>query len=231
MALGLLPCLREGAAQLRLELPRCRVAIEGFGQIGASIAELLVRQGCLVTAISDASGGYHHDKGLDVAAAARHLAEHGSLAGFDRVSFAARLSEPAKLLGLPVDVLLTAGRDLTLSGEQALRVQARLVAECARGAIDPIADEVLGGRGVLILPDILCTAGGVTVSYLEWVQNRTGYYWNEARVVEDVERILLESWRKVGRTALEYGVSTRVAAFIVAIDRVTRTSELRGLYA
>jgi glutamate dehydrogenase/leucine dehydrogenase len=141
------------------------------------------------------------------------------------------MDNPMELLELPVDVLIPAALENQITGENAPRVKARLIAECANGPCTPEADEILDDRGIFIIPDILCNAGGVTVSYLEWVQNRMGYYWKLERVEEDLREIMNTSFQTVLQTSIDYKVPMRIAAFIVGIQRVVKASELRGLYA
>ena len=136
-----------------------------------------------------------------------------------------------KLLELDVDILVPAALENRITGENAGRVRARLVAEGANGPLTTEADRILAEKGVFVIPDILCNAGGVTVSYLEWVQNKIGYYWKYERIQEDLSRIMQEAFRAIFETSQQYGVDMRVAAFVVAIQRVTRASEMRGLYA
>ena len=136
-----------------------------------------------------------------------------------------------KLLELPVDILVPAALENQITAQNAPRVKARILAEGANGPTTPGADAILNKKGVFVIPDILCNAGGVTVSYLEWVQNRMGYYWTEDRVNQDLKRIMETSFDKVHETMKKKRVSMRIAAFMVAIQRVTEASEMRGLYA
>ena len=170
-------------------------------------------------------------KGLDVEALARHAKAHRSLEGAEKATAAEKMSDPMELLEIPVDILVPAALENQVTKHNAARVRARLVAEGANGPLTRDADEILGKKGIFVIPDILCNAGGVTVSYLEWVQNRTGYYWRAERVQEDLSRLLREAFRVIYETAEQHAIDMRTAAFVVAIQRVTRASEMRGLYA
>jgi glutamate dehydrogenase (NAD(P)+) len=230
-AQGIVYTIRQAATHLGFNLRGCTVAIEGFGNVGSNAAKLLEREGCRIVAVSDVSGAYHDEAGIDVSAALARVRTHGVLAGLERATEASLLSDPMKLLELDVDILVPAALENRITGENAGRVRARLVAEGANGPLTTEADRILAEKGVFVIPDILCNAGGVTVSYLEWVQNKVGYYWKNERIQEDLSRMMEEAFRAILETSLQYGVDMRVAAFVVAIQRVTRASEMRGLYA
>jgi glutamate dehydrogenase (NAD(P)+) len=213
---------------LGLELRSATAAIQGFGNVGSHAAKFLVQSGVNVVAISDAEGGYRNANGIDIDAAIAHVGRRGSLAGFKGATPMRRAS---RLLELPVDVLVPAALENQITTRNAPRVRARIIAEGANGPTTPGADEILARQGTFVIPDILCNAGGVTVSYLEWVQNRIGYYWTERRVNEDLQRIMETAFDEVYQTMQRRRVSMRIAAFMVAISRVTEASEFRGLYA
>lgn len=225
---GIVFCIRKAAARLGLELRGATAAIQGFGNVGRYSARFLAEAGVRVVAISDIEGAWHDPAGIDVGAAMAHAARRGSLRGFRGGT---PLRRAARLLELPVDILVPAALENQITERNAPRVRARIVAEGANGPTTPRADALLERAGVLVIPDILCNAGGVTVSYLEWVQNRMGYYWTEARVVEDLRRIMDSAFDEVDATRRRRRVSMRIAAFMVAIRRVTEASEMRGLYA
>jgi glutamate dehydrogenase (NAD(P)+) len=225
---GLVLCVRKAAARIGLELRGATAAIQGFGNVGGYAAKFLREEGVRIVAISDADGAYRAQSGIDVAAASAHVARHGSLRGFKG---AAPMRRPAQLLELPVDILVPAALENQITARNAPRIRARIVAEGANGPTTTAADAILERRGVLVIPDILCNAGGVTVSYLEWVQNRMGYYWTEQRVNDDLQRMMGSAFDEVSDTMRRRRVSMRMAAFMVAIQRVTAASEMRGLYA
>jgi len=231
-AQGMVYTLEEAAKHLKMDLNGASVAIQGFGNAGSNSARLMAPKGARIVAVSDVTGAYRNDKGIDVEAALEWVASHkGRLEGFDAAGHAEKMNDPMELLELDVDILIPAALENQITQRNAGAVKARIIAECANGPVTPEADELLNERGAFIIPDILCNAGGVTVSYLEWVQNRTGYYWTEERVLSDLDRNMREAFRDVLQASLDHEVPMRVAAFIVAIERVTRTAEARGLYA
>ncbi len=230
-AQGMVFCVRRAAAHLGLGLAGATVAVQGFGNAGSFAAKLLAEQGCKIMAISDVSGAFTCKAGIDTDAAIAHVAKHKTLAGFDRVRGVEKMKEALGLLELPVDILIPAALENQITSKNAKRVKAKLIAECANGPCTPEADDILEKKRVFVIPDILCNAGGVAVSYLEWVQNRMGYYWRYPRVLRDLEDMMNTAFDTVLETSLEHDVPLRTAAFIVSIARVARASELRGLYA
>ena len=225
---GLVCCVHQAAARLGLTLEGATAAIQGFGNVGSNAAKLLTEAGVKVVAIGDADAAYRKSSGIDVHAAIAHVARRGSLFGFKGGT---PMRRRAQLLELPVDILVPAALENQITAQNAPRVRARVIAEGANGPTTPAADAILERRGTFVIPDILCNAGGVTVSYLEWVQNRMGYYWTEERVNQDLQRIMVTAFDEVYTTMQRRRVSMRIAAFMVAIRRVTEASELRGLYA
>jgi glutamate dehydrogenase (NAD(P)+) len=225
---GLICCVHKAAHRLGVNLNGATAAIQGFGNVGSHAAKFLTQSGVRVIAISDVEGAYRNEDGIDIDAAIKHAARRGSLAGFEG---ATRMRRTARLLELPVDVLVPAALENQITQDNAPRVRARIIAEGANGPTTPAADEILARQGTFVIPDILCNAGGVTVSYLEWVQNRMGYYWTEQRVNEDLRRIMETAFDEVYGVKQKRRVSMRIAAFMVAIGRVTEASEMRGLYA
>ena len=231
-AQGMVYCLEEAMAHRGMTMEGLTIAIQGFGNAGSNAARLLELKGAKIVGISDVSGAYVNDDAIDVTAALAWVAAHGGqLEGFESTGCARRLDDPMELLELPVDVLIPAALENQITAANVDGVKAKIIAECANGPINVDADAVLDKKGVLVIPDILCNAGGVTVSYFEWVQNRTAFYWPEARVLEELDRVMRTAFRDVLEAALAHHVPMRVAAYLVAIRRVTETSELRGLYA
>ncbi|RMF59086.1 MAG: hypothetical protein D6748_07235, partial [Calditrichaeota bacterium] len=209
------------------------VAIQGFGNAGSHAAKLLAQDGAKIVAISDISGAYYNPNGLDIDKAWEVCSKNKRwiLTGFENVDGVEKLDDPMKLLELDVDILIPAALENQITEDNAENVKAKIIAECANGPVTPEADDILDKKGVFIIPDILCNAGGVTVSYLEWVQNRMGYYWPKEKVLEDLERIMVNAFNDVLNASKEYNAPMRIAAFIVGINRVAKAAELRGLYA
>jgi len=230
-AQGMAFCVHRAAAHLNMQLKGAKVAIQGFGNAGSFAAKLLSEDGCIIQAISDVDGAFYSEKGLDIEAAIKHVQRSGSLKDFHKASEAQKMSEPMDLLELPVDILIPAALENQITQDNAERVKAKMIAECANGPLTTEADDIMERKGTFIIPDILCNAGGVTVSYFEWVQNRMGYYWNEKHIFEELKRYMDDAFDAVLQASLDYQVPMRTAAFIVAIQRVTKAAELRGLYA
>ncbi len=231
-AQGMFYCVREAVKYMDIQLKNATVAIQGFGNAGSFAAKLLSDAGATIVAISDVTGAYTNFNGININEAINTCTNNKrwSLAGLEKNLSVKRLDDPMKLLELDVDILIPAALENQITEENAKRVKARLIAECANGPITVEADAILDKKGIIRIPDILCNAGGVTVSYLEWVQNRMGYYWPKARVNNDLEQIMIKAFHEVWETHEQYSVNNRVAAFIRSILRVTRASELRGLY-
>ncbi len=230
---GVVICIKEACEHLNLDLKTATVAVQGFGNVGGYSALNLYNEGCRVIGLSDDTGAFVAEDGFDLPRVREYTqSRKGKLAGVENAfEGVRRLEDPQELLELPVDILVPAALENQIDGENAPRIRARLIAEGANGPLTTEADDILDEKGVLVIPDILCNAGGVTVSYLEWVQNRMGYAWTAERVQEDLDRIMKAAFASVLKTHLERNIPLRVAAFVVAIERVTRASELRGLYA
>ena len=230
-AQGMVHCVHLAAEQLDIELYNATLAIQGYGNAGSWAARLLHKdEGCTIRAISDADGAFISEDGIDPEKAIKHVQKHGSLKGFEATPGVERMDDPMELLELPVDVLIPAALENQITEENAPRVQAKIIAECANGPLTPEADEIFEQKETFIIPDILCNAGGVTVSYFEWVQNRMGYYWSGKVVAENLKEIMERSFIEVLTASMEHEVPMRTAAFIVGIRRVVAAAEMRGLY-
>jgi glutamate dehydrogenase (NAD(P)+) len=213
-------------SRLGRKIPKTRVAIQGFGNVGSHAAKFLHEMECNVVAVSDVSGGYYRPEGLDIPAVLRHSLEHrGSLAGYKE---AEQISNE-QLLELDVDLLIPAALGGVITKDNAQHIRAGLIVEAANAPIDSDADDILHQREVLILPDILANAGGVTASYFEWVQNRQHYQWNLNRVRQELEHVLTEGFERVWEMATQRKVSLRTAAYILGISRVGRATVLGGI--
>jgi len=215
----------EAAKHLNLDLPEATVAIQGYGNAG-SYAAILMHEitGSKIIAVSDSKGGIHNKQGLDPHKVLQHKTETGSVIDFPQ---AENISN-AELLELRVDILCPAGLETVITGENAPRIKAKIVAELANGPTTPEADEVLYHNGVFSIPDFLCNAGGVTVSYFEWVQSLNRYYWDEEEIHQRLAKIMTKAFQAVLAESLKRKISMRLAAYIVAVARVTEAMKLRG---
>lgn len=200
-------------------------AVQGFGNVGSWASSLLAERGVTVTAISDLSGAYYNPKGINIEEAIAYRNLNGSslngFAGAEKIA-------PEELLLLDVDVLVPAAIEDVITKANAERIKAKLIVEGANGPTSSKADDIINDKGIMAVPDILANAGGVTVSYFEWVQNRLGYKWTAERVNRRSDRIMKTAFDKVYETAQQYNVSLRIAAYIVAIDKVAKTYKFRG---
>ncbi len=219
-----------GFAQMQLmglEPKNTRVIVQGFGNVGSIAAQMFAERGCKIVGISDVTGGYYNPKGIDLASATAYAQEHHSLQGYrggDRVTNAA-------FLELPCDVLVPAALEKQLTRDNAARIQAKLIVEGANGPTTPDADHIFTDRGIIVIPDIVANAGGVTVSYFEWAQDRSGYFWKESEVNERLADILLTNFDHVRDVARARRIPLRTAAYVLAIDRVVKSLRIRGVYA
>ncbi|MGB3587175.1 MAG: Glu/Leu/Phe/Val dehydrogenase [Tunicatimonas sp.] len=211
--------------KLKINPYHSTVAVQGFGNVGSHAALLMEERGSKVVAISDISGAYYNPDGINIQQAVEfRAANNGTLAGFT----GGEVIEGDELLTLEVDILIPAAMEDVITVKNAEQVSARMIVEGANGPTSARADDIINSKGTLVVPDILANAGGVTVSYFEWVQNRLGYKWTRDRVNRRSDRIMRESFERVYQTAVKYGVSMRIAAYIVAIDKVANTYKFRG---
>ena len=213
--------------KLKINPFNAKCAIQGFGNVGSWAAKLLEERGVSIVAVSDISGAYYNENGINIVEAiAYRNANKGQLEGFE----GAEKIPADELLLLDVDVLIPAAKEDVITFDNADKIKARLIVEGANGPTSARADAILEKNGVLAVPDILANAGGVTVSYFEWVQNRLGYKWTRERVNRRSDRIMKTSFNKVYDVSQEYNVSLRIAAYIVAIEKVSSTYKFRGGY-
>lgn len=229
-SLGLLFATRRAVAAHGEKLEGMTVAVQGFGNVGGNAAILLHQDGCKILAISDQYGAFQNLDGINIPEAMKYAEKHGGLKGFESTKLAKKM-DPEDLLEMDVDILAPCALELVITKKNASKIKARYIAEGANGPLDSDADEVFNKKGTFVIPDILCNAGGVIVSYFEWVQNRMGYYWPVERVNNELEVAMNTAFDSVYETYVQFNCSMRVAAFAVAIKRVSVASELRGLYA
>ncbi len=223
---GTVVTISEAARHIGLDIIGATIAIQGFGNAGSVAATLLDSMGASVVAVSDTQGAIHDPAGLDIKAVKAWKAEHGTVVGFPGTETISN----AALLELEVDVLVPAALESQITADNAGRVKARIVAEAANGPTTPDADEILWRKGVFMIPDILCNAGGVTVSYFEWVQDLNRDQWSEEIVNSKLTAIMVRSFAEVVGMAEQEEVDMRTAAYLLAVDRVAKATALRGLY-
>jgi glutamate dehydrogenase (NAD(P)+) len=216
----------EACRRLGLDPAKASVAVQGFGNVGSVSAQLMQAAGFRVCAVSDVSGGIYDAAGLDIAAVVEHRQARGTLAGYP----GARAVTNTELLELPVDVLVPAALESQITASNAGRIQARLIVEGANGPTTPDADTILERRGVVVVPDILANAGGVTVSYFEWVQDLQSFFWEEGEINQKLERVMCRSFDQVVALAEKHSVSWRLGAYLLAVKRVADATAVRGIY-
>jgi len=223
---GVMVVTREALHHLGMHPEACTVVIQGFGNVGSISARLLHQLGCKIVGLSDIHGGVYNPQGIDLPLALRYSKEHGSLRGLPG-------TEPvtnAELLELPCDVLVPAALENQLTGRNAARIKAKLIVEAANGPTTPDADSILNDRGITVVPDILANAGGVTVSYFEWVQDLQRFFWAEPEINARLESIMTRSFDAVVQKADEQQTNLRMGAYLLAVARVAEATELRGVY-
>lgn len=225
---GVMTVTLAAMERLNMRPSECSVAVQGFGNVGSVAANLLMQQGCKVVAVSDITGGYYNSAGLDIQAMIDYSREHeDSLEGY---SEAESISND-ELLTLDVDVLAPCAKEDQITKRNAGDIKAKIISEGANGPTSPRADAILRENGCTVIPDILANAGGVTVSYFEWVQNRQGYFWTLDRVNRRLDRMMHKALDDVFDKAKEHDVTLRIGAYVLAIKKVADALELRGIYA
>jgi glutamate dehydrogenase (NAD(P)+) len=224
---GLLFVVDEAVKKLGLNPENTRIVIQGSGNVGGTAARLMHETGYKVVAISDIYGGIYNPKGLDIPDVMAYLANHKS---YEKYPSAEPVSNH-ELLEIDCEVLLPAATENQITSHNAHKVKCRILAEGANGPTTAAADNILESKGVFVIPDILANAGGVTCSYFEWVQDRMGYFWKEDMVNERLKDIMVASFNDVVRYAENHGVNNRIAAYMLAVDRVAYITRLRGIYA
>jgi glutamate dehydrogenase (NAD(P)+) len=204
----------------------CSVVVQGFGNVGGITARLLNGIGCKIVGISDINGGIYNPRGIDISLALRYSQEHGTLRGLPNTEPVAN----QQLLELPCDVLIPAALENQLTRENASRIRASLIVEAANGPTTPEADHILLDRGATIVPDILANAGGVTVSYFEWVQNLQHLFWTEQEINQRLESVMTRAYEATRLKAHEKNTNLRMGAYLLAVARVAEANRVRGVY-
>jgi glutamate dehydrogenase (NAD(P)+) len=218
--------IEQAAQRIGLELKGARVVVQGFGNVGANAARILHEQGCTIIAVSDVNGAIFDPAGLRPADVVRFREETGTVVGMPR----AQGINNAELLELECDILVPAAIEGQIHGKNAERIKARIIAEGANGPTTPEADAILVRRGIVVIPDILCNAGGVTVSYFEWVQSRDAFFWTVDEVNAQLRRIIVRAYNEVARVAEDQSLTLREAAYLLAVRRVAEALTTRGIY-
>lgn len=223
---GIFVSAREAARKLDLPLPGARVCVQGFGNVGEAAARIFAAAGARIVAVQDISGTVFSEAGLDVAALKRHLEAHGTLHGMTGGEIIANEA----FWSIPCDFLVPAALESQINQFNAGHINARIIVEGANGPTTPEAEAILAERGILVVPDVLANAGGVTVSYFEWVQDFSSYFWNEDEINQRLERIMADAFAAIWQLAAERKLSLRTAAFVIACSRVLQARAMRGLY-
>jgi glutamate dehydrogenase (NAD(P)+) len=217
----------EALKRFRWQRESTRVIVQGFGNVGSQAARLMHESGYKIIGVADISGGVFNTSGIDIPRLLEHVEKHKTLKGFDRgESIGAQ-----EILEQECDILLPAATESVITSKNADKVKARILVEGANSPTTPPADDILFERGVFVVPDILANAGGVTVSYFEWVQDRQGYFWSENRVNDQLQQIMVSAFDSVVAYGEKHKVNNRIAAYMLAIDRVAFCIKLRGIYA
>ncbi len=223
---GLAFCVREGAKKANVDLKNSKVAIQGFGNAGTYTARFLSEMGATVIAVSDSTSGVYNSNGLDVEMLIKHKADTGKVKGFTD----AQEITNAQLLEIECDILVPAAYENQITKNNADNIKAKIISEAANGPTTPEADEILYNKGVMVIPDILANAGGVTVSYFEWVQNLTRDYWSHEVVINKLEDKMVKAFDAVYKTAEEHKVDLRKGSMVLAVNRVVEAINARGIW-
>jgi glutamate dehydrogenase (NAD(P)+) len=217
---------REAARRIGLDLNGARVAVQGFGNVGSAAAELFAQAGAFIVAAQDHTGCIFNDKGFDLAELIPHVKNTGGVGGFKGADAMA----PEDFWDVHCDILIPAALEGQITAARAQRIKAKLVLEGANGPTLPAADDILAERGVLVVPDVICNAGGVTVSYFEWVQDFSSFFWTEDEINVRLDKIMIGALKKIWDTADQHRITLRTATFAVACERILTAREERGLY-
>ncbi len=229
---GISVCCDEALKYLGLTIEGCRVIVQGFGNVGSNAAHLLYKKGYTIIGIVEYDGAVMNEDGLDIPLLIEHRAKAGTINGFD-LSYPGKATacDKRELMTRECEILIPAATENVITSENAAELRCRILCEGANGPTTVVADEILEEKKVFVVPDILANAGGVTASYFEWVQDRMGYFWTEVEVNQRLDAIMSESFKDVVGYAESHQVNNRIAAYMLAIDRVAYTTKQRGMYA
>jgi glutamate dehydrogenase (NAD(P)+) len=223
---GVVFAMQEAARKINMPLEDARVIVQGFGNVGGATARLVPTAGAKVVAVSDVYGGIYNPKGLDIMAVTEHQERTGQVTGFP----GSELVTNAELLTLPCDVLVPAALEKQITEENADEVTARLIVEAANGPTTPEADDILNDRGVTVVPDIYANAGGVVVSYFEWVQALQAFAWTESEVNTRLQTIMVRAFNELFETTRKYNTNMRIGALVLAVQRVHEAYQALGIF-
>jgi glutamate dehydrogenase (NAD(P)+) len=224
---GVMVACDESLRYLNMPIDGCRVVIQGFGNVGSNAARLMMEHGYKIVGIAKHDGGLMNPNGIDIHQLIEFKQRNETILGFP----GAEAMPSEELLVSECEILIPAATENVITSRNADRIQARIIVEGANGPTTAVADDILADKKIFVVPDILANAGGVTASYFEWVQDRQGYFWKEAAIIEQLETILRDSFEDVVRYAEAHNVNNRIAAYMLAIDRVAYTIKQRGIYA
>jgi glutamate dehydrogenase (NAD(P)+) len=224
---GVMLVTREACKHLGMNTNQCTAAVQGAGNVGLISALQLAKLGVKIVAISDVHGGLYNKAGFDLEGIKAHMQKNRRLDGYEGGT---RITN-AEILELPVDILVPAATENVITSKNAANIKAKIITEGANGPCTANADKILDQKGVFVIPDILANAGGVTVSYFEWVQDRMAFFWTQKEVEDRMEHIMVESFAAVVDMARRFQVSNRIAAYMLGVNRVAETTRMRGIYA
>ncbi len=224
--LGVAIAAREAAKRIGIDLKKARIAVQGFGNVGSSTANFLYDFGAKIVAVADVWGAIYDEEGLDIAALRKYNAEHGKIEGFP----GSKTIDRDEVLYMDVDILVPAAMENVLTSENASKVKAKIVCEGANGPTTPEAETILNKKNIVVVPDILANAGGVTVSYFEWVQNLYNYYWTDEEVSQKEELMMMDALNEVYKLSKTHNVTLRTAAYMRSIKRVAEAMKAKGWY-
>ncbi|MFT4433586.1 Glu/Leu/Phe/Val family dehydrogenase [Caballeronia sp. 15715] len=216
----------EAARRIGFDIEGARIAVQGFGNVGGIAARLFQEAGAKVVAVQDHTGSLYKSSGIDAVALFEHVGKHGGVAGFEGADPVSK----DEFWTIESDILIPAALEGQITEENAPKIKTKIVVEGANGPTTTAADDILHDKGILVIPDVVANAGGVTVSYFEWVQDFSSFFWTEDEINQRLERVMREAFAAVWQVASEHSVSVRTAAFIVACTRILQAREMRGLY-